>query len=186
MKLNSITDKIFTIDNFLSDEECEVYIKLSHEIGYEKAKVEAIGEAKVIESVRNNTRAFYESIETADLLWHKLKDIYPVKKLGNSFAVGLNELFRFYRYESGHQFRPHVDDSFVRNELEASYFTFMIYLNDDCEGGETRFIDHTITPSKGMALLFWHQLEHEGCPVTEGIKYVLRTDVMYRYIGEEN
>jgi hypothetical protein len=29
-----------------------------------------------------------------------------------------------------------------------------------------------------MALLFQHQLLHEGCVVTSGVKYVLRSDVM--------
>jgi hypothetical protein len=32
----------------------------------------------------------------------------------------------------------------------------------------------------GHALLFQHRLLHEGCPVRSGIKYVLRSDVMYR------
>jgi hypothetical protein len=31
-----------------------------------------------------------------------------------------------------------------------------------------------------MALLFQHQLLHEGSEVTSGVKYVVRSDVMYR------
>jgi hypothetical protein len=31
-----------------------------------------------------------------------------------------------------------------------------------------------------MALIFYHKLYHEGSEVLTGIKYVLRTDVMYR------
>jgi prolyl 4-hydroxylase len=34
-----------------------------------------------------------------------------------------------------------------------------------------------------MALIFRHEFLHEGRPVLEGIKYVLRTDVMYDRIG---
>jgi hypothetical protein len=30
-----------------------------------------------------------------------------------------------------------------------------------------------------MALLFQHEVLHEGCAVESGVKYVLRTDVMY-------
>ena len=56
----------------------------------------------------------------------------------------------------------------------------MIYLNDNFKGGETKFNDLVIAPKKGSALLFYHYLEHEGAEVIEGIKYVLRTDIMFR------
>ena len=48
--------------------------------------------------------------------------------------------------------------------------------------GATDFHDHDIavTPRTGMALLFQHMLLHEGCVVTSGTKYALRSDVMYR------
>jgi prolyl 4-hydroxylase len=35
-----------------------------------------------------------------------------------------------------------------------------------------------------MALLFDHGLIHEGAELAEGIKYVLRSDVMYEPIGQ--
>jgi hypothetical protein len=34
-----------------------------------------------------------------------------------------------------------------------------------------------------MALIFEHQLLHEGAAVTQGRKYVLRSDVMYNPVG---
>jgi hypothetical protein len=56
----------------------------------------------------------------------------------------------------------------------------MIYLNDNFNGGATTFNDLVVLPKKGMALVFYHYFEHEGAEVTEGTKYVLRTDIMYR------
>ena len=56
----------------------------------------------------------------------------------------------------------------------------MIYLNDNYQGGETSFNDVIIKPKQGMALIFQHDVEHAGNPVTQGAKYVLRTDIMYR------
>ena len=56
----------------------------------------------------------------------------------------------------------------------------MIYLNEDMIGGETKFNHHSIKPATGKALIFKHELVHEGSKVIKGIKYVLRTDVMYR------
>ncbi len=57
----------------------------------------------------------------------------------------------------------------------------MLYLNDDFTGGATDFHDFaaSVTPRTGMALLFQHMLLHEGATVLTGVKYVLRTDVMY-------
>jgi hypothetical protein len=40
--------------------------------------------------------------------------------------------------------------------------------------------DVEVVPRTGMALLFQHALVHEGCVVTHGVKYALRSDVMYR------
>jgi hypothetical protein len=81
-------------------------------------------------------------------------------QLGKSEAIGLNELFRFYRYQRGHQFKGHFDESYIRNAMEASYFTFMMYLNDNYEGGETTFRGLKIVPRQGTALIFLHNLYH--------------------------
>lgn len=64
---------------------------------------------------------------------------------------------------------------------ECSERTFMIYLNDDFTGGQTAFyeFDVDVAPRLGMALVFQHRLLHEGCTVRSGVKYVLRSDVMY-------
>ena len=56
----------------------------------------------------------------------------------------------------------------------------MIYLNDNYVGGETTFNEISILPKQGKALIFQHDLEHEGSSVIQGIKYVLRTDIMYK------
>ena len=60
--------------------------------------------------------------------------------------------------------------------------TFIVYLNDGFQGGDTAFLDDDVVahPKPGRALLFQHQILHEGCQVLAGVKYVLRTDVMYR------
>lgn len=177
--MTKVAENIFTIDNFLSTEECNNYIKLSEEKGYEQAKVNTEKGSRVIESVRNNNRVLFTDYNLAANLWDRLSPYAP-QKIGNSIAIGLNELFRFYKYEPGQQFRKHNDQSFIRKDIEASYYTFLIYLNDDFEGGETTFNHIHIKPKTGTALIFLHSLEHAGTEVTHGTKYVLRTDIMYR------
>ncbi len=64
----------------------------------------------------------------------------------------------------------------------------MVYLNDDFTGGTTNFLhlEKRIEPRAGMALFFQHRLLHEGSEVTDGVKYVLRSDVMYRARAAES
>jgi predicted 2-oxoglutarate/Fe(II)-dependent dioxygenase YbiX len=97
-------------------------------------------------------------------------------------AVGANERLRCYRYQPGQYFAPHFDGAFVRSRGERSLLTFMVYLNAVEGGGATRFPDHEVafTPRPGAALLFNHMLLHEGAPVTAGVKYAVRSDVMFR------
>jgi hypothetical protein len=99
-------------------------------------------------------------------------------------VIGLNERFRFYRYDPGERFAPHTDGCFRRNNGQESLLTIMIYLNEGCEGGETNFGDVQIVPKAGMALIFDHYLLNEGAAVLSGRKYVLRSDVMYGPVGE--
>ncbi len=182
MKVTKLTDTIFTVEDFLTRQECLDTIVKSEGIGYELAKVNTASGAKVRTDIRNNSRAFYKSEELAQALWEKLQPLLPapLASLANSTAIGLNELFRFYRYQRGHQFKGHFDESYIRNDRESSYLTFMVYLNDNFQGGDTTFRGLRIQPRQGMALVFLHSLYHEGSEVTQGVKYVLRSDVMYR------
>ena len=80
----------------------------------------------------------------------------------------------------------HYDGSISRGDDEESKLTFMVYLNEGCEGGQTAFYHpdgrprFEVRPRTGQALIFVHLQLHEGAPVTGGRKYALRTDVMYR------
>ena len=179
MKAKYHNEIIWTIDNFLTEKECDDLIIFSEQKGYEEAKVSLQSGAKMMKGIRNNYRLMYQDENLANQYWQLLKSFCP-EEIENNEAVGLNEQFRFYKYESSQRFKRHIDGRFKRNEIEESRITFMIYLNDDFEGGETKFDNVTIEPKKGTALCFIHEQKHEGCPVVEGLKYVLRTDVMYR------
>ena len=148
-------------------------------MGYVEAEVSLKEGAKMIKGIRNNYRLMYFDIEMADKFWERLKPYCP-EKIEEVVAVGLNEQFRFYKYQLDQRFKKHVDGRFKRNDQEESRITFMIYLSDDFTGGETAFETLSIKPKTGAALCFIHELKHEGCQLTNGTKYVLRSDVMYR------
>jgi predicted 2-oxoglutarate/Fe(II)-dependent dioxygenase YbiX len=169
---------IFTIGNVLSLEECDGFIQFTERAGFAAAPIG--GGTLVVPAVRNNARRMIDDPALSAELWGRL-----ARSLPESWymwrVVGLNERFRYYRYDVGEYFRWHRDGAFVRSRFERSLFTAMIYLNDDFEGGTTDFeAGLSITPRRGMALLFQHSKLHQGAAVTRGRKYVLRTDVMYR------
>ena len=180
MKKIVLHSQIFTIDNFLSFKQCEDYIENAKLQSFEEAKINTQGIQVMNKMVRNNDRLLFFDEELARSLWLKAKDFVPAF-FENNKAIGLNEMFRIYRYEEGQRFKMHRDGSYKRNDTECSILSFLIYLNDNFLGGETEFRNiTTIKPKTGMALLFHHPLRHEGKAIVSGVKYVLRTDVMYK------
>lgn len=104
-------------------------------------------------------------------------------------SAGLNERMRFLRYTPGHFFAPHQDLHYTRGpefgdrQGETSYVTVQLYLNDKFKGGTTRFLSgkryYDVKPRAGSALIFDHDILHEGSKVVGGIKYSVRTDIMF-------
>lgn len=91
------------------------------------------------------------------------------------------EQFRIKRYTvASDQFDTHVD---VQDYASARRFlTFMWYLNDVEDGGETRFVDMMIKPKKGNLLVFpplW-MFPHAGLIPVSGPKYILNTYLHYK------
>jgi hypothetical protein len=174
-----ITDQIFTVDEFFTPQECEKHIALAEEAGFGDAPINSALGVQIRKDVRNNTRVMVTDVELANHLFGQIRDYIPLT-LDGWTACGLNERFRYYRYEVGQQFDWHYDGRYERENGERSKLTFMIYLNEGFEGGETSFERLSIQPRQGQALFFIHELRHKGQPVVVGKKYVLRTDVMYR------
>lgn len=180
MKKVQLDPQIFIVEDFLSIKECSDYIEKSELQTFEEAKINMGGNQVMMKGVRNNDRLLFFDENLAEELWLKLKPFVP-SSFGASKAIGLNEMFRIYRYEPGQRFKMHRDGSYERNETEFSILSFLIYLNENFEGGETEFRKvTTVKPKTGTALVFHHPMRHEGKEIISGIKYVLRTDVMYK------
>jgi len=116
-------------------------------------------------------------------------------------SAGFAEGIQAQVYEAGGRFRPHFDyfhSGTDENRSACSVrgnrtWTFMVYLNDDFEGGSTRFtaIDHEVRPAAGMAL-FWNNLAADGSPnpltehcgetVTRGRKAIITK--WFRLLGD--
>ncbi len=176
--------RVFVIRDFLTPDECDEFIADTEKAGYADAPITTPGGFVMRKDIRDNTRVMRDDPDLAAILLARASAFLP-EQIGIWGLSGLNERFRFYRYENGQTFRRHFDGSFDRNRSEASFLTFMVYLNDGFEGGDTVFYYNDgrerarVVPTRGMALVFEHQQLHEGAPVESGRKYVLRSDVMY-------
>jgi hypothetical protein len=171
---------VFTMADVFSAVECQAEIARAEHVGFDAAPITTGAGFVMRPDIRNNDRAMFDDVPLAAALFERIRDALPQRLCGRR-PVGVNERFRCYRYEPGQRFAPHYDGAFQRNRRERSELTFMIYLNDGFTGGQTAFHDFDVhvAPRRGMALLFQHQVLHEGCEVESGVKYVLRSDVMY-------
>ena len=178
IKLTHLGAGILTVDNFLSAEECRKLVQRSEAIGYEEAKIRTDDGDRILKDLRNNDRVIFDDVSLAAQLFERAKKFLAPEKDGWMLRR-LNERFRFYRYSEKQKFAWHLDGKVTDTHGDETFLTFMVYLNDDFEGGNTDFNWEKVKPKRGMALVFPHRLTHQGSPVSSGHKYVLRTDVFY-------
>lgn len=172
---------VATVADLLAPSECAAAIRRIEALGPSAAPITTARGFVMAPDIRNNERVMFDDPALAAALFARVAPHLPPMLAGMTPA-GVNERFRGYRYAPGQRFAPHYDGAFVRDDRERSLLTFLVYLDDGCAGGHTRFLDfdRAVAPRAGMALLFQHQLLHEGAEVTAGRKYVLRSDIMYR------
>lgn len=114
--------------------------------------------------------------------WFQRLQPHLPANMGELRLLRLNERLRFYRYRPGQRFAPHMDHWYQPDPLQISLHSVLLYLNDNFQGGETHFteqLDERVQPKTGRVAVFQHKLRHEGCPVIQGTKYAVRSDVIY-------
>lgn len=183
-EFHDIAQGIFTVSDLFTPEECDEYVRLAERIGFGDAPITTAAGPVRIPSIRNNDRVMLDDPQQAAVLWER---IAPFVRRANLYPevipVGVNERLRFYRYDPGQAFRWHRDGFYQSPDGSRSHLTYMVYLNDDFAGGETKFREPhplAVKPVKGTALVFAHPLSHEGAEIKSGRKYVVRTDIMFR------
>ena len=117
-------------------------------------------------------------LSAVDHYKHNIKSFYAFAPRNLYF-----EHFRIKRYisEDEDQFDTHVDVGSVSDECR--YLSFMWYLNDVIDGGETEFteLDFKIQPKAGALIMFppiW-MFPHKGHLLNSGKKYLLSTYLLY-------
>ncbi|CAG8948841.1 hypothetical protein HYFRA_00001964 [Hymenoscyphus fraxineus] len=120
--------------------------------------------------------------------------------------AGPNERMRFLKYGKGQFFKEHCDGCYEEGDYARSFYTIHVYLNDSAqalghpinlddekdspgallEGGATSFFSESMEqrfdadPKIGRVLVFQQRgLLHSGDYVSRGVKYTMRSDLMY-------
>jgi hypothetical protein len=183
------------LDGVLSPAACQAIIADTERRGYVAALLNMGGGVEALRpDVRSNTRCIVDSPEFADALFARVRHALPEEFFG-ARIVGLNERLRFLRYDPGERFRVHRDGSFERTSgaRECTLVTLLLYLNDGYTGCFTTFykdrgIEHlvpdeglAVEPRPGRVLMHEHELLHAANALESGRKYVLRTDVLYKF-----
>lgn len=182
----------FVIPGLFSGSECELLLNAEIKNSFQKAI------ANYPTYYRNNDRFVVDSEELAKQLFVKVKPFLPEVIEINSDIQSengvwhlkeLNNRLRFCRYSANQYFNRHLDGIHYQNETTQSKLTFMIYLNGAAEfgGGRTLFFKTKETtdiwasyiPKQGDLIVFDHNVWHEGEMLTQGEKFVLRSDILY-------
>lgn len=199
VRREDVAPGVYVLHRVMAPKECKRLIAAADAIGFTHAGL-AIGDDtyRVNLAVRNNERVVLDAPRLAAALWERVRGLVDPQHEGSAIR-GLNDRFRVYRYEQGQRFFPHVD---VRTKvpLGETRASLMIYLNDGFEGGETRFFEEkdkksrrgegrgrkfnnrvrfAVRPSVGSVVVFEHLLLHEGSEVTAGVKFAVRSDLIY-------
>lgn len=126
---------------------------------------------------------------------------------GRWVPLKVNPCFRISRYIPGNKFLPHFDAPYCQSSTIKSGMSLVIYLNDDFTGGQTLCYNHeytrsmaglsvdeimritdmkpvAISPTQGSVVMFPHSLLHSAESLTEGTKFVIRTDLVFQQVEQ--
>mmetsp|Transcript_17258 Transcript_17258/g.22425 ORF Transcript_17258/g.22425 Transcript_17258/m.22425 type:complete len:245 (+) Transcript_17258:109-843(+) len=184
---------VYVAQNFFSQKECSSFVDAADAIGFESVSHPA---TKII-AHRKCGRIQREDIPLSKSIFSRITAVLDLivghhgsDLIANRNLVGCNPNIRVYKYDKGDSFGRHVDSSdnvpLLKGRTEV---TVLVYLTS-CFGGSTRFFPphgkrrggFAFEPQAGAILLHIHGdrcLEHEADPVLGGLKYVLRTDIVY-------
>eukprot|EP01135_Chromosphaera_perkinsii_P010105 Nk52_evm30s2011 gene=Nk52_evmTU30s2011 len=187
--------------NVLTHDECGQILGLAMGMGLQPDK--PLGQKS--DSVLADNMVWCADKELMDIIFKRCEPFMP-PYMDKRKLAGVNRRWRLYRYLPGAEYRPHIDGAWPESGVEDgkyvydvngdcwSRITFLVYLNDDFEGGWTTFFTpsptegsleaYPVKPTAGCVMLFPHgdaegSILHEGSGVSSGAKFIIRTDVLY-------
>ena len=186
--------EVIKYHNVLTIEECDCIIKnskkdLKESIVYK----DGFTKKEADPNIRISKTAWLDKDTSENELRHVIDKLENIASFITKYPVVNQEKIQVVNYEKGGYYNPHYDacnslDINAKINMNGSsgqrVYTFLIYLNDNLEGGSTYFtkIDKHIKPKKGMGILFrninnnnseFHELsEHTGTVIKKGEKWI--------------
>ena len=191
-------NKIYEYPNIISEEQINEIIKIADPLVKPSPVIGPGGKNTVMNNVRTSHQVFIPDKYVV------VQDIY--NKLSNIIGIDKDhfEQLQVVRYQPGQLYKEHWDACYDEGTCQEflkkggnRYATFLLYLNDDFEEGETYFPlrDKKIIPKKGTAALFFNldennidKLEnskHAGLPPKSGIKWMCNVWVRLNKIPDQ-
>jgi prolyl 4-hydroxylase len=180
--------KIYICDHFLSDQECDHIIRLAEPHLARSTVVDLQSPADLVD-IRRTSQGMWIQGELIDPV---VKNIQRKIAQATQIPEENCEDFQVLHYDLGGEYQPHFDYFDISTPGGLSHYnrggqrvaTFMIYLANTEEGGETIFpkADLKIIPEKGKAVLFFNvdtngkedpMSFHGGAPVLKGEKWII-------------
>eukprot|EP00243_Klebsormidium_subtile_P004353 TRINITY_DN18335_c0_g1_i1.p1 TRINITY_DN18335_c0_g1~~TRINITY_DN18335_c0_g1_i1.p1 ORF type:complete len:307 (+),score=3.21 TRINITY_DN18335_c0_g1_i1:20-940(+) len=187
---------LFTVRGVFSEAECHRFVEAaeSRRFQHQGSRGPKFGEA-----YRDNGRLAVDDADLAQSIWDSGLGSLLVKvlQIEGKWPSKFNPNVRIYKYEKGQNFGKHVDESVQVDRGLYTGYTLLVYLSggrttahekEALKGGETVFYGRRgaevakVAPEVGLALLHVHGdrcLLHEAREVKQGVKYVLRSDVVF-------
>ena len=188
IKHDAIPGFFRVIHGVLSPEECAQIIHMAENKGFEKAALytDHTGHDHYSDR-RKSQRCIIDSFGFAEELWRRIKAVIPSlweTAHSSPTVVGINERLRILKYHPGDEFKFHSDGAYTAPNGDTSKITILVYLNEGYEGGFTHYSSTegmiAVVPKIGAVVLQDQGLGHGVPPLEKGVKYALRTEVMYR------
>ena len=180
--------------NVLTNEECDCIIKNSKKDLKESVVYkDGFTRKEADPNIRISKTAWLDKDNSENDLRQVIDKLENIASFITKYPIVNQEKIQVVNYEKGGYYNPHYDacnmldiDSKINMNGSSGQrvYTFLIYLNDNLEGGSTYFtkIDKHIKPKKGMAILFrninnnnsdFHELsEHTGTVIKNGEKWI--------------
>lgn len=200
----------FQLLNVLSGDEADRIVQIAEQLGFQEDSPVSLPHR-----VRHNLALTWVVSETiVGEIWNRTKE-HISEVIDEKKAKGLNARFRFYKYGQGDFFKTHFDGDWTGSRVldgkhvsdafpgQRSLFSFLIFLNDGFEGGETQFIVKynnafsssfvgkqvhekriDVRTTKGGVLCFPHgdhpfSYLHSSNPIISGTKYIIRSEIFF-------
>eukprot|EP01006_Ploeotia_vitrea_P013755 TRINITY_DN35845_c0_g1_i1.p1 TRINITY_DN35845_c0_g1~~TRINITY_DN35845_c0_g1_i1.p1 ORF type:complete len:211 (+),score=17.44 TRINITY_DN35845_c0_g1_i1:53-685(+) len=192
---NNCSKIAYIIENAFTPEECTDLLHCSLQALHPENNVSA-HELEQLDCAtgQDTIRLFYEPndnpTDVSQRFFSRVKEFLPPEMDGGKL-VGPHAKVRLLTYDEPEFLHPHYDKG-EQTETARTHLTVQLYLTENFEGGQTRFIDPAreetdspesvgddVVPKVGRVVVHDHDIYHCGMTVFGGRKYALRIDILY-------